>query len=367
MAEYFLKHSPTYCQQTSQQIYRRREVVCKYLNDKYKSAKGNDDEMYQAIVGELAPEGIALSKSGYQNDKSLIRATYVWLIASLEEKQAFAAEKSGNLKTGINCFIKDGITTWEGWLVPEKLDEPVEAEQPVIEETAAIELQQPPSAKQEIFGMFADLAERVEALLLQNEELLAANDRLREEHQTLQRRAETAEAYNALQEEELERLERALVATKEALRKADTATLEEIAVRYADIPKFFEVISDMKQYKSKREQRIEKLLTQLPKTFSWLNDSGVIHYHQHFLDALIGLEKTEQERVMQQLLLFSTQGAEHASLHTRKPEMRLLNSPVGCLVSRAAGELRFTWKKNGTITVFWLFRKGDSRVGYSES
>jgi hypothetical protein len=60
------------------------------------------------------------------------------------------------------------------------------------------------------------------------------------------------------------------------------------------------------------------------------------------------------------------QGHEYTSLHTRKSRMRLPNSPLGCLVSRGADDLRFTWTKNGAVTVHWLYRKGDSRVRQKE-
>jgi len=101
---------------------------------------------------------------------------------------------------------------------------------------------------------------------------------------------------------------------------------------------------------------------ELPKTFQWPNDSGRIEYEQHFFDAFWGLTAEEQRRVIDQLHTLATQGPEYPSLHTRKPEMRLPHSPLGCLVSRGAQELRFTWAKNATIVVCWLYRKGDSRV-----
>jgi hypothetical protein len=64
--------------------------------------------------------------------------------------------------------------------------------------------------------------------------------------------------------------------------------------------------------------------------------------------------------------ILSREGGEYPSLQTRKFKSRLPHSPRECLVSHGADDLRFSWKKNGDITVYWLYRKGDSRVRESE-
>lgn len=111
---------------------------------------------------------------------------------------------------------------------------------------------------------------------------------------------------------------------------------------------------------------MESLKRSLPQTFSWANDSGTIEYKQHFLRALVLLSKDEREQVVGQLGYLASQGPEYASLHMRKSKIRMPYTPENCMVSRGADDLRFTWKKNGSITVYWLYRKGDSRVRQSE-
>lgn len=376
MAVYFLERSTTYRQQISTEVYRRREIVCQYLKDDYKVRKFKDDEAYQSIVSELATDNIAITLSTYQADKVLLRRAYLWLTANEAEKVKFTNTNSPSGNVGINCLIKDGIRTWAD-LKLEDTTSPAFQEAPAPEPSPVPELSLVPSqlfrlklfecrAAQEVVETFSQLVEKLEVMLTENEKLKVEIARLSEENEQQSHQTEDFETYIQFVENENATLEERLKTIREGMRHLHSASLEEIAEQHPEFPELLTIAQRMKERPNRRQEQINKVLGRLPQTFVWANDSDSIRYEQHFLRSLSELKPNEQEQVIRQLEILAQQGSEQASLHTNKSWTRLPYSPTGCLVSRGADDLRFTWKKNGEIIVYWLYRKGDTRVRQTE-
>lgn len=357
MALYFLEASPTYRKQISNKIYRRREVVCKHLKDNYKAGKHRDEEVYQTIASELTSEGIEISESEYRTDKVLIRTAYLWLISTEEEKQRIIGVSSGGALTGVNRLIKDGMTTWADL----KLENARTPEAATVPHPPRLQLSEY-QAGREVVETFTQLAEKLEVMLAENERLKEEVNRLTEEAGEKSGVEEDFETYIRFVESENAALEERVRAAKEGMRHLHSASLGEIAEQHPEFPELFVIAQKMKQGQSKRQELIERLQGRLPQIFTWANDTGSIKFERHFLRAFAELTQEEQEQVIRQMEAFAQQGPEQASLHTRKSSMRLPYSPQGCMTSRGASDLRFTWKKNDSITIYWLFRKGDTRV-----
>ncbi len=372
MAVYFLEKSPTYKQQTSPEIYRRREVVAQFMQDNYKVRKFADEETLQQVVAKLSEDKIEITKSTYQADKVLLRTAYLWLVATNEtEKERLAGVNSPSAVVGLNCLRKDGILSWEqlGYGSPK---EEADAEE---EEVVTVPVTPPRlkladfQAGQNVLATFSELVSGLEDMLAENEALKCEVTRLTVEAEPLKNRAADDQRYIELVESELTTFENKVRELREAVRKAQSSahadTLETIAEQHPEIPQLTIIVQKLREVRGRQDKTAE-LIVRLPTSFTWLNDKGVIEYRDQFLKALEGLRVEEQEQVVGQLVMLATQGPEYASLHTRKTAIRLPYSPPDCLVSRGADDLRFSWKKNGHITVYWLFRKGDSRVRYSE-
>ncbi|OGZ96681.1 MAG: hypothetical protein A2847_01555 [Candidatus Sungbacteria bacterium RIFCSPHIGHO2_01_FULL_50_25] len=368
MALYFLELSQTYCKETDQVSFRRRQIVAKHLKDNYKSYKNRDEEILARIQEELAGEGIAVSASDFRYDKLILRTAYAWLRASDEDR----TEARKKVPTAIAGQLeKDGILTWArvrelaGLSGPKSESESRRAQQePSVLRTAFADFH----AGEELASLIGNLVPQIEGVLEENRALKEEVFRHSDERGTYVRKVQDADDYIELLEGEILRLEEQLREARASLRHARSTTLEEIAREHPEIPHLTVIAQQLKNGGTKSVSDLEKLRESLPTEYAWPNDQGRFSYSDRFLRELAGFEPHEQERVARQLGVLGSQGSGYASLHTRKIEMRLPFSPPECFVSRGADDLRFTWsKKEGEILVHWVYRKGDSRVRQSEA
>src|SRR3989338_6789691 len=112
MALYFLKNSPTYVKRTEKSIFRRREVICQYLNNVFKAGRSKDDEVYEKIGPELATEGIEVTPEKYHGDKVVLRSAFLWLNEKDEKKKAEIAERRSPASGVIKYLAEDNLRSW---------------------------------------------------------------------------------------------------------------------------------------------------------------------------------------------------------------------------------------------------------------
>lgn len=430
MAVNFLEKSPTYVGQTDSVIRRRRTIVSQFLKGNYKVTRYSGEEMTKEITRLLRAEGIESNVLNFHADRQLFRATYLWLIATEEEKANVLANVT--FKTGIRCLMKDGIRCWADLQLHETApsgkeeavaeippptkhptpettsptEEPSMAEEsepnqlpakPV--ETAADETQLDPkeileelNALQPILERLANrlknlcadqtrlmvenaklqqdvstLTERLAPSETEHAALTEENARLKTENAALAERLRESEAYAAYAETENADLEDRLRGAEERIADLHSETLEQIADLHPELPQLYAVVQDMRSHGSRRHEKMMALQKTLPRKFSWASESGDIEYKPAFLRALVDLRPEEQHQICEQLGVLANHGWEYASLQSRKNIQRFPFTPSGCFTSRGADDLRFTWTKNGALIVHWVYRKGDRRVKQKEA
>lgn len=371
MALYFPALSPIYRQATGPNEFRRRQVVSEHLKNDYKAGSSRDEELFKSIQATLASEGITITPRKYQDDKAVLRAAYLWLRLprDSESERALVLKKATSLATPlVECLQQNGIWQWSD-ILRLSSSSPAQAEPQATSQlppsAARVKLQES-RAGEETTALINELIPRLEDILGENSVIKNEAERLGAECTRLSGELRDAEAYIRVIEQENTALEERLRDAKGHLRHAHGLTLEEIALYHPEAPQLLILAQQLKETANRRQEEFQQLLSRLPQKFTWANDLGKMVYDEQFLHALAEVTQEEQEQMVRQLGTLSAQGAEYASLHTRKSEMRLPYSPRDCLVSRGADNLRFTWsKKNNDVVVHWLYRKGDSRVRHS--
>ncbi|MEK7542176.1 MAG: hypothetical protein AAB524_00570 [Patescibacteria group bacterium] len=356
MAVFFLAASPSSRIRIPQSRYRRLEIICAELNTDYRLPRGTQDHIYKEVAEKLRAEGIEISKGQFDLDREILQAAYRWLNAGSSEEQEKVYKASKRAKAVLDCLIKDVLLRWGDFKLGGIASGPVP--------TAA---QKPPCIRLEDLEAGKELAQIISELIFRLEAVLGENERLKTElqdHQQCGKRAADDQAYIKLVEEEIERLEARIRGALEGIRRAHSDTLEDIAQQHPELPQLTLIAQEMKSGVGRREREAKRLLSLLPVSFTWQNEKV---YEGRFLDLLADLTLPEQEQIVKQVEMLIREGSLYASLHTRKTEMKLPHTPVRAFTSRGSDDLRFTWSKEGnTITIYWLFRKGDSRVRYSE-
>lgn len=362
MALNFLIKSPTYASKTKDEILKRRQAICQQLNDSYKAGKNKNEKIFKLITNELASEGAEITKNQYHGDKVIFRSVFLWLKERDESKKEELAKKSPQARGVIKYLQADNINFWSDL----KLDEvpavpPAEiAEEPVDPYLA---LKQKLAGHQAVGKVLSSAYQ----LLADLDPLIAENENLKEELQGLLISQKDYEPFLQFVEEENAALEERLREAKDNMRHAHSAALEEIATEHPEYPELFIIAQKLKQSPAQWQVQFNNLTAQLPQTFTWRNDTGSMVYGRHFLGRLAKLQQYEQDQVIKQVKNLSAEGPEYHSLETRKNEPRLPFSPAGCMSSRGSDVWRFSWKKNGGITIHALYRKSDTRLRQSEA
>jgi hypothetical protein len=186
-----------------------------------------------------------------------------------------------------------------------------------------------------------------------------------EKSKTLPQSPETL-GYISLLEHEVANLEQEIRLLKEQLDSKDRLEIEKLAKQYPQFPALFSVAQELKLLTSDKHGKYRELVNKLPKNYRWGSSTGDVLYRRPFLKDLVNFEKKEQDNVVNQIVLLTTQGPEIPSLNTTKYLAQLPHSPTGCLVSRA-GELRFSWKRNENLVLYGVFRVSDTRLKNQES
>jgi hypothetical protein len=366
MAMYFLEKCRSYREEVNQNLIRRRAVICNHMNEKYKINWGQDEVVFKKVVAELKKEGLTITRDHYREDKLAIRNSYLYLTSPNEDaRTSFLAQLQASQKSAINYLIRDGIKTWSE-LVGVSVSEE--------KETTLVELVHPStpfSLSDHQIG--AKVIESQNVLLGHLEAMVNENEIFRKQIIGLTNEVEEMKKQNSetsdiipLYEAELKSLEDQLHEATELVKKSHSTNLAEMALLYPEIPELLIASTKIEQKPSRRDEEVKKLLSLLPSRYSWQKESGTIEYQKYFLNELARLSRDEQALVIEQVGILSTHGSDYMSLYTRKLTIRIPHSPDGCMQSRGSQSIRFTWKKNGGITMYWLYRKGESSVRMSE-
>lgn len=358
MADYFLRFSRSYSAGTRADIFKRRGVVCQHLNRQYKAGRHRENLVFAAVQAQLKSAGMTITTGQYHSDKIVLLSAFRFVSAGNTMKQQAVLEHFNANKNKLGASVAAHLMADEiyCWADIEKLKTPPPPPPTALAEAPApIPAPAPPESSPE-------------SIIKTNlSSLLSGFDGVIEEIERLRKKTSNDEEYIALLEAEIESLGSHVRDLLAKLKTADATTLEEIAGRNPDFPRLYAVAQEMKESTAKRKIDAEAWRKTLPASFAWLSEKGKIEYRETFLVELATLGTEDQERVVKQLNTFATQGPTYPSLDTSKYTFsRIPFTPYGCFSSRGSDELRFSWKKNGAITVYWLWRKGDKRVTSNE-
>ncbi|MBI2551135.1 hypothetical protein HYV73_02200 [Candidatus Uhrbacteria bacterium] len=352
---------------TNPKLLQRRQVVCQFLQENYKAVRNQDAATFERIREALKPLEIEISDSNYQVDKQSLRYAYLWLIGSDAQKREIEGKAlSSTIQHGFLCLNKDNLRTWEdlglGAIpLPAKLDDEIE------EETIPMLRLDDLEGGRDVLAHTSGLIGALEKMIGEDQQIREEIERIRQENERL---AEI-DAERALVVDFVERrcagLERQVDTLQQGLSQVAAGGLARLAKEFPEFPELARVAGQIKEGKTRQEREEEALLGFLPKEFAWENDAGTVQYETAFLRALRDLPSDDQKRIISQLEVLCVHGASYASLHTRKCNFKLPFTAEGSFSSRGSDELRFTWKKNGSIRIMWCYRKGETRIRQSES
>ncbi|TAN33256.1 hypothetical protein EPN28_02680 [Patescibacteria group bacterium] len=353
------------------------QVICEHLRSGYTTGKkrgagSKEDKVFQDAKDSLEKEDVPLERKDFIYIKAGIRIAYKILVG--EEGEDTSTTLSENI---ISDLRVDGITNWTevlrangdlDYLFKNERETAARAEAALTEAQATLEKLASRTNKvrvsEKLITLVGELLPTLEDVLAENESLKEAASRFAEERTESERKLLEAETMIRLLEEDNDSAQGRLDSVRAELRKAHDLSVLQLALQYPQHPQLMEIAQRIEEDKKQGQNEMGTLVAQLPKTYT----GGTIEYKQRFLRLLFDLARNEQEQIIGQLRNLAEQGPKHASLHTRKTQIRLLYSPMDCMVSRGADDIRFTWsKENGAITVHWLYRKGDSRVRQSEA
>lgn len=360
MALHFLGLSPTYRQRTDRTLFRRREVLALNLRDGYTSG-ANGGPIMEAVRRVLEPEGIPFTDSNFRGDKELLRATFRWLNASDEERK-----KLKDIPLTIVEQLKlDGITTWADV-------ERLAVDSANVAATAA-EVPAPPKrlrlaeldGGEQLMALLGQVVPGIEVILDENACVKDEMQQMVVDLADMSARANYAEGMVKLLEDDNDSLEGRLRAARDTMRATHGVTLEAIAVEHPEEPQLLVIAQRLKAAESRGVAYRRELLARFPTEFVWGQNRGGIHYEDRIVRIVADFSDDEQGQAVKQFIMLSEHGPDHPSLHTKKYDRPLPFTPGGSMVSRIADDIRFTWSKpdGGDITVHWVARKSDPRLG----
>jgi hypothetical protein len=369
MAYDILSLSPTYLASIDEKTRKQQQAIVAPLRDDYTSGRERDGEVLAAAEKTLANEGLTLTEPHYRRVKELYRGLWLWYSATDEAERAKSRAQVRVLK----MLKKDGLTSWSiiceraGLSVPPtRVSDMVTPTAAPASRVSAVELRRvvaSSTASAALGSMVRDLFTSLEAMIEENERLKAQVLGVADELTGLRHRADDAEELLRLFEATNTCLEEQIRIAQQGFHRARIASLADIAAEYPHIPELAEALKKISRVPTTREV----IIARLPREFTWGTDRDRIIYERPFLDALLDFSADEQNQVVKQIEHLAMYGPEYGALHTRKKAFRIPFSPEGAFTSRGAEGTRFSWKKNGALTLHWLYRKGNSLVRESEA
>lgn len=335
MQKDFLALLPTYVKSVSEGIRQRRAIVAVWLGPRYNFPRNQTEKAMKDVFAKTKKE---VSLSLIRNDAAVYRAAYRYLTnatARGELRKLCENQPALGYLTGVRALIKEGIAAWE------ELE--ARFQKPPAPSVTTLPVKPAPSS---IAATLAQLGRQVSALIVENERMV-------------KQLAEEAAKSGLLQQE--------LVMVKEALNRDHIARLRQIAAEAPENPQLTAIAEKLEEEIAVTEKDVVTLLSRLPKTYQWENGNGSFSYEETFLRAVVNFSGDEQQQVVAALEKFA-RDRTYSSLQTKRALRRLPYSPARSMMSRAASDLRFSWRHaDSVVTIYWAWRRGDSRTGQSEA
>lgn len=348
-----------------------RQFLIPYFTDKYTLKRYAKDKVVSAA--RKAGFVVTLSEVGLLAQQ--YRVAYRYLRG--DEKTRADIEEQIKKKLaptrGLRCLINDGISTWEqlekfakaqeklSGVFPEKEAEQIPKDKEFEPSSAKPEepAQKGVGAVEERFDPYSNLVVAVTAVGLW------VKDALEERQGLLAENAKLRSELAALHEELAEKQKEAVAALTERETNG-VALLQNLASQFPQFPELFRLAKKIREtLHPKRKPR------EIPEAFpkvSLAEGNARMIYQPTFLDDFAELARFDQIAVEKALAQLSKYGYRHPSLQSKKLYREVANTPAESYMGRAGQDLRFSWiREKGKHTFLNIFRRGDSRLKYSEA
>jgi hypothetical protein len=318
MAVDFLKKLGSYIDMVGPNVCRRRGAVAPWLGADYRFPRGQAERALNDVRTQLGRKNLSLST--ILADAEVYRAAFLFLhdlVAHDELLQACEEEPDADYLVGVRALIVEGIETWKEF--ESRFSKPTK-------KTTS-------SASAGLQRTLRKLQQQVAALLADKQ---------------------------ALQDK--------LAVAMEALSKGDDAQhLREVAAKSPEDAQVSAIVADLETDVAAAKRKMLELAARLPKVYHWESGLGDFVYEEAFLCAVVGFTADEQRQFVSSLEYFAADRT-HTSLKSKRIGQRDLHAPPRSMMSRASRELRFAWKHaNSVVTIYYAWRRGDSRFGQSEA
>lgn len=365
MAIDFLLKSPTYAQQTTEGVRRRRAVIVRWLTNDYQLPRGQT----RALMNALEREGLrGISEAHIRWDAAVYRTAYRYLTGDDDARarvNARLAKKTDTEVSGLRFLLRDGITKWAD-LERRRHTQPPRSAGATSAPTPATADASPSTPAASIPGAMADLAVPFPEgphFAIPRDEL----ERLNAAAIALEERVISLLRENLRLDRIVRQKDATIADLQRRLDEIKVARLGDLGGEFPGVSRLL-TIGDEVEAATRQMAEERELVNALPATSRAHSDLPVT-YTDAFLNAVHDLSQEDRADVIKALGWLTTKSPSYPSLGTNKPEAVLRGSPKGCFVSRAGRELRFSWKVSvcddrKELAVYALYRRGD--LPYSE-
>ena len=327
----FLIVSNAYTQHTSENVLKRREILIKFLDLDYGIGRG----VMRKVTREVERAGIKkYTEASLRNDIANYRVALRYLTGSGNERAKFEEriKRSDPNTFALKFLLEDGFKDWEQ--VKVAYDEFATQK---TEDVAVSEIKQ--CLPEEIKLALSSIGTSVGKLFADNQQLLAENETL---------------------------CERCLKLSAQ-LERVKLTHLEDLVLGFPQFPELFSTFQNIKKKIDKSRSPQVVLNGVLPEHGKRGERKFVIAYSNSFMREYQHLQPDEKSQIVKALGFIADGDVSSSSLQSHKLEKAMPDTPPGSYVSRAARDLRFTWREEGeAISICTIFRRGDKRFYHSE-
>ncbi len=306
------------------QAGRRRAIVVKFLEgpDTPKPYRLRRNLM-DGVLKELTREGfINVKPQDIYTDAQIYRNAYKYLQGKLDVS---GKQITQTTMAGIRILKDAGIDKWEALKVNEK---PATKEVAVTPPT----IQVPPTTRKKLSEILNEASNHARMIEEVNVQLKTTADSLLIENRGLHSVVDTHAEDIKFRDELIYLLE----------TQAKDAKVQQLEDLSKDFPEY-------------------------PQNWNWPNESGTVQYMGHFLEGVARIQEGELNQAKGSIKLLCEHGPYGGSLQSKPIYHDIPHTPKGSFSSRVSDSVRFTWKKHGTvIVVYWIYNRGNSRIGMSE-
>ncbi len=371
MAVNFLEKVDLYVRRSSPSVLKRRARVVSWLSNVYKARRGGMADITADVSRHISQE---VKQSSISSDVAIYRYAYLYLANPASHRkigQMLIDQPEMGALAGVRALKEAGIEKWEQLKLEERGQ--AEARIPIITDLTKVKvpigLMSATQAVIEAVGQLQKFSPQLGGLV---ETLVASSARLVDERVLLVEEIQTLRSEAETHRQDLNSLQERLQTLQDAIDQTHIDQLRRMAASHPDRPEIGKIAEDLERERAKQQETLLSIEPRLPHAYDWKKEgSGPVIYEKTFLNALTRLAEDEVTQVVKALKQLCECGPAYPALQSKRVVQEIIPyTPSRAMFSRAASDLRFTWQRAGApvsvLTIYWLYRRGDSRIQQRE-